>query len=93
VPYSPGSFLYNPDSSLDFKDMLIATRQVDSWSAGHGLYQSLYRRKFTIGMYILDSETTMEIKLVNLLEGFEDGIGLSVGQVVHRSETHLPAVC
>ena len=44
-------------------------------------------------MYCCDSETTLEILLVDLLEGLIDAHELPVAQVCHHGETDLATEC
>ena len=91
MSFRPAPFLDHPDSSLDFRHMLMGASQIDSRTIRDFMDQSLDGSKFTIGMDVGDAETAVEIYSVDLLESLEDGLGRSIFQVAHRSETDVPA--
>jgi hypothetical protein len=71
VSSNSAPFLYHPDSTFDFRDMLVAASQVDHWATWHRLDQSCNGCKFPIRMHRCDAKATMKVVLVYLLECFE----------------------
>ena len=71
VSSSSAPFLYHPDSTFDFRDMLVAASQVNHRATRHRLDQSSKGFEFPVRMHRCDAEATMEIILVYLLENFE----------------------
>ena len=94
VSSSLAPFLYHPDSTFDFRDMLIAASQVNHRATRHRLDQSSKGFKFPIRMHRCDAEATMEIILVYLLERFEEDLrDSSVRKMVHRGEAYFLTQC
>jgi hypothetical protein len=82
-------FLYHPDSTFDFRDMLVSASQVDHRATGHRINQSRERGKLPIRMHRCDAETTMEVVLVYLLECFENLRNSSVRKMIDRREANF----
>ena len=93
VSSSSAPFLYHPDSTFDFRDMLVAASQVNHRSTRHRLDQSSKGFKFPVRMHRCDAEATMEIILVNLFERFEYLRDSPVREMVHRCEAYFLTQC
>ncbi len=72
VPNRSASFLDDPDSSFNFRDVLACAGQIDSRSVGDGLYQGLKRCKLAITMDCCDAKAAIEVEHVDPLKALED---------------------
>jgi hypothetical protein len=53
VSGSSAPFLYHPDATFDFRDMLVAASQVDHWATWNRLDQSHEVFEFPVRMHIV----------------------------------------
>jgi hypothetical protein len=64
VSGSSAPFLYHPDLTFDFRDMLVAASQVDHGATWYRLDQRRKGFEVPVRMHHCDAEATMEIILV-----------------------------
>ena len=64
-------FLHHPNSSLDLRDVLVSTSQIDHRSIGHRLNQNLQGRELATDVESSNVETLLKITLMCLFEGLK----------------------
>jgi hypothetical protein len=91
MPSRSASFFDHPDSTFDFRDVLVGTRQVDHRSTWYRLNHSLEGLEFPVGMHRRDVKAALEILLIYLLERFEYLRHCLVWEMIDCREAYLSA--
>ncbi len=71
VSFRSAPILRRPDSSLDVRNVLVGTSQVDHRATRHHLNQCLQGCEFAISVDDGDAKATLEIALAHLLESLK----------------------